>query len=312
MIIPLINLAISLITSFCIMFFIGKYLTTIVSVAPELMMSICIAISFDYSLFLLSRYQEEKIKNKRNSNESVKIMLKESGKVVFISGFTLTITFLGLITIPTSLVSSIGIGTSCCIFISILNNLTLTPSLLLAFDWLFNFSILNFSKKLIEIIKTKILKIEKKNNLDEEQNIEKKNEYGTNLTAFPNEEIENEKLKIEKEFEKKNIFGYEKLKKELNNNDEEEKNELIKKKIEKKEEIKISKSFLWWYFGNISTVTPLSIIIILLIILFSFPVAIQVLDYKVTTDFSQGTPRNSEIQKAFNSMSKNFSPGFLN
>lgn len=56
MLIPLITVAMSLFVSFLIMYIIGVYLMDVVSIAPNIMMSLIIAMSIDYSLFLLTRY----------------------------------------------------------------------------------------------------------------------------------------------------------------------------------------------------------------------------------------------------------------
>ena len=54
LIIPILNMAASILTSFMIVLPIAEH-STFISFAPSLMMSICIAMSIDYSLFNLSR-----------------------------------------------------------------------------------------------------------------------------------------------------------------------------------------------------------------------------------------------------------------
>ena len=57
-IIPLINIGVTLAVSFLIMWPISK-MTSVASFAPSIMTSVALAMSIDYSLFLLSRYKEE-------------------------------------------------------------------------------------------------------------------------------------------------------------------------------------------------------------------------------------------------------------
>ncbi len=55
MIMPILCIGSGIVTSFGIMYFVANYLD-VIAFTPSLMMSILVAMSFDYSLFLLSRY----------------------------------------------------------------------------------------------------------------------------------------------------------------------------------------------------------------------------------------------------------------
>jgi hypothetical protein len=81
------------------------------------MMSIFLAVSIDYSLFLLSRFRQEvkacKVPDPAETNaihDIVTIVLKTSGKVVLASGTTLAVCFLGVLALPLDLIQSIGVG----------------------------------------------------------------------------------------------------------------------------------------------------------------------------------------------------------
>lgn len=105
------------------------------SFVPSVLISLTLGISVDYSLFLLSRFREEKQKGKSN-DEAVKVMLKYAGHTVLTSGITLTIAMAGQIFFPVVVLSSVGYAISTAIFILLLINLTLIPSLLYIFgDW---------------------------------------------------------------------------------------------------------------------------------------------------------------------------------
>ncbi|MBY9002160.1 MAG: MMPL family transporter, partial [Candidatus Heimdallarchaeota archaeon] len=136
MILPILSMGISILTSFLIMYPLALTLN-IFSFVPSIMMSLVIALSIDYSLFLLTRYREEIVKHEDNS-EAIKQMSKHAGHTITLSGLTLAITFLGLIFFPLELLSTIGLGAAVCIVSTLMVNLTLTPALLLTFGKFFS------------------------------------------------------------------------------------------------------------------------------------------------------------------------------
>ncbi|MCG3222490.1 MAG: MMPL family transporter [Candidatus Heimdallarchaeota archaeon] len=136
MIIPILSMSLSILISFLVMYPIAKT-WDIFSFVPSIMMSLVIALSIDYSLFLLTRYREEIINQKPNS-EAVLLMNKNAGHTVSVSGITLAITYLGLAFFPLQLLSTVGIGAAISIIFTLLVNLTLTPALLLTFNKFFS------------------------------------------------------------------------------------------------------------------------------------------------------------------------------
>lgn len=77
LILPILSIAISALVTFSIMYGI-TFVFDIVSFAPSLMMSLLIAMSIDYSLFLLSRYREELLTGKK-SREIVEVVIATAG-----------------------------------------------------------------------------------------------------------------------------------------------------------------------------------------------------------------------------------------
>ena len=113
------------------------------------MLSLGVAIGFDYSLFLLNRFREELIENKYTRDFSVYSMLAASGHVVALSGLILLFTFILLITFPQKFLQSVGIACSVVVFSALISNLTLTPSLLLAYDCFMKFEALPTRQSLL-------------------------------------------------------------------------------------------------------------------------------------------------------------------
>jgi uncharacterized membrane protein YdfJ with MMPL/SSD domain len=107
--------------------------------APSILLTLGVAVCFDYSLFILSRYREEILVNKLCKEEAVYVCLLASGHVVLLSGFTLFITFVLLIAFPQNFLQSVGYGCATVICTAVLSNMTVTPCLLLTFDCLTKF-----------------------------------------------------------------------------------------------------------------------------------------------------------------------------
>ena len=107
--------------------------------APSILLTLGVAVCFDYSLFILSRYREEILVNKLCKEEAVYVCLLASGHVVLLSGFTLFITFVLLIAFPQNFLQSVGYGCATIICTAVLSNMTVTPCLLLTFDCLTKF-----------------------------------------------------------------------------------------------------------------------------------------------------------------------------
>ncbi len=149
----------------------------ILTAAPSLMASVFIAMSIDYSMFLLTRFQEEKLvlatvrddggRKKqtvrgaraaaaaapfklvyegphlsRRLRPVVAAVLASSGKIIVASGSTLVICFLGLLALPLNLMQSIGISCAVSLVYTMLVNLTLCPALLFTFPSFFTNSCL--------------------------------------------------------------------------------------------------------------------------------------------------------------------------
>jgi uncharacterized membrane protein YdfJ with MMPL/SSD domain len=104
--------------------------------APSIMLSLGIAVTFDYSLFLLMRFREERILACRDKENAVFHALSEAGHVIFLSGSTLIATFLLLVFFPANFLVSVGWACAVVVLAGMITNLTLTPALLLAFDCL--------------------------------------------------------------------------------------------------------------------------------------------------------------------------------
>jgi uncharacterized membrane protein YdfJ with MMPL/SSD domain len=133
MLIAVANLGCSLLLSFAIMVPISDA-TDINPFAPSVMMSLGIAICFDYVLFVTTRFREERLVLCRSREDAVFWCLAAAGHVVILSGMTLFCTFIILVFFPQNFLQSVGFGCGVTVLCTIFSNVTLTPALLLTFS----------------------------------------------------------------------------------------------------------------------------------------------------------------------------------
>ena len=133
MIIALCNLGCTLLLGFSILLPIAG-VKNINTFGPSIMMSLGIAVCFDYSLFMLTRFREEVIVNGKTRDEAVLTMLCASGHVIILSGCTIFFTFTLLLAFPQNFLQSVGWSCGCVVFAAIVTNMSVTPCFLLRFE----------------------------------------------------------------------------------------------------------------------------------------------------------------------------------
>lgn len=138
MLIPIVCVVLTMLGSFGVMLPVASYWWKVASFAPSIMMSLTIAMSIDWNLFLLTRYREEILSGRWTREcDAVAATVRASGEVVLASGLTLAITFASLIAFPVDFLSSIGIGSSVTLLVCLLVNLTFAPAMLFVFPRFF-------------------------------------------------------------------------------------------------------------------------------------------------------------------------------
>ena len=101
------------------------------SFAPAIFINMMIALSFDYTLFVLTRFHDGLVDG-MSPLEALAAMLHHTGRVIVVSGATLAITFFGTTFCALGLVSALGWGGGVSCFVVVAVHLTLLPALLLA------------------------------------------------------------------------------------------------------------------------------------------------------------------------------------
>jgi uncharacterized membrane protein YdfJ with MMPL/SSD domain len=88
-----------------------------------------LALGIDYSLFVLSRYREERARG-REKIEAIAAAGGTSGRAVFFSGIVFVFALFGMLLVPNSVMRSLGLGAILAGVVAIVGALTLMPALL--------------------------------------------------------------------------------------------------------------------------------------------------------------------------------------
>ena len=88
-----------------------------------------LAVGIDYSLFVLSRFREERAGG-RSVLEAVDVASATAGRAVFFSGITVIIALMGMLIVPSTIYRSLAAGAIFAVAFAILASLTLLPALM--------------------------------------------------------------------------------------------------------------------------------------------------------------------------------------
>jgi RND superfamily putative drug exporter len=91
-----------------------------------------LAVGIDYSLFILTRFREERAKGLEKM-DAIGVAGSTANKAVFYSGITVLLALCGLVIFPLSIFISMGIGALLVVFASIAASMTLLPALISIF-----------------------------------------------------------------------------------------------------------------------------------------------------------------------------------
>jgi RND superfamily putative drug exporter len=88
-----------------------------------------LAVGIDYSLFIVSRYREERAHG-REKLDAIGAAGATANRAVFFSGMTVVLALLGLLLIPTTIFRSLGLGAILVVLFAVLASMTLLPAVL--------------------------------------------------------------------------------------------------------------------------------------------------------------------------------------
>jgi RND superfamily putative drug exporter len=88
-----------------------------------------LATGIDYSLFIVSRYREERLKG-RDKVDALTLTGGTASRAVFFSGMTVVLALLGMLIVPTNIFASLAIGAILVVTMAVVAALTLLPAVL--------------------------------------------------------------------------------------------------------------------------------------------------------------------------------------
>ena len=88
-----------------------------------------LAVGIDYSLFIISRYREERKKG-LDKVEAIAVTSRTANKAIFFSGMTVVLALVGLLVFPLSIFKSMGLGSILVVVTAIVASMTLLPAII--------------------------------------------------------------------------------------------------------------------------------------------------------------------------------------
>ncbi|XUW99583.1 MAG: MMPL family transporter [Dehalogenimonas sp.] len=88
-----------------------------------------LAVGIDYSLFIVSRYREERKKG-LSKVEAIAVTSRTANKAIFFSGMTVVLALVGLLIFPLSIFQSMGLGSIMVVVAAVLASMTILPAII--------------------------------------------------------------------------------------------------------------------------------------------------------------------------------------
>jgi len=129
LVIPIVTLPLTVLLSWSVVFGLST-LSTVSELAPNLMTVLSLALSVDYTLFMVTRWSAE-VKAGIMPDEAVIAMLKSSGRVVVVSGLMLASVLLGMLLVPIAPLRSLGWAPALSVVCAVIIHVTVVPALLM-------------------------------------------------------------------------------------------------------------------------------------------------------------------------------------
>jgi putative drug exporter of the RND superfamily len=125
---PLVVAAASIMATFVLLLPL-TYLGDISWIVQFLIALVGLGVAIDYSLLLVTRWREERLRG-RDNHDAVVVAMQTAGHTVLVSGVTVAIGLVALVALPVPFMRSIGIGGALIPLASVATTLSLTPAIL--------------------------------------------------------------------------------------------------------------------------------------------------------------------------------------
>ncbi len=127
---PLVLALAGIAVGFALLHLLGK-VTPLSVWSMNFSMMIGLAVGIDYSLFIVSRYREERVEGK-NALEAIENTMSTAGKAVFLSALTVVMALAAVFLVPVMVFRSMALGMILSVVAVALASLTLLPAILVA------------------------------------------------------------------------------------------------------------------------------------------------------------------------------------
>jgi putative drug exporter of the RND superfamily len=128
-VVPLVLAVTALLAAFGILGIFSQLISPASPYATQLVVLIGLAVSVDYSLFMITRFRSER-RQGRDKLLAIETASSTAGRAVFFSGLAVMISIAGLFMIDVSIFRSMAVGTIGVIFVAIIGSLTFLPATL--------------------------------------------------------------------------------------------------------------------------------------------------------------------------------------
>lgn len=126
--IPIVLAIIAVVTTVGMTAVVGQFIE-LNEFVPNIVTMMGLAVGIDYSLFVLSRYREERARGLSNI-DAIGMTGSTASRAVFVSGCTVVLALTGLLLLPEKFFQAFGTGAIMVVFIAVLICLTLLPAII--------------------------------------------------------------------------------------------------------------------------------------------------------------------------------------
>ncbi len=132
-VIPLVLAITALLAAFGLLSIYSQLISPVSPYATQLVVLIGLAVAVDYSLFMITRFRNERRKG-RNKHLAIEVASSTAGRAVFFSGVIVMVSLAGLFILDDPLFRSMAIGTIGVVLVSVIGSLTFLPAVLSILD----------------------------------------------------------------------------------------------------------------------------------------------------------------------------------
>lgn len=134
-----VTLAVSIVVSLGLLYFVKMFIR-LLPTCPLFVMTLCIALAVDYSLFIFARFREE-LQCGSKMEEAVEISLDNSGRVIALSGSILVCSAILNNIFAGEVIRAMAITTAMSVLVVIVVHMTLTPCMMTLFPAFFSYGL---------------------------------------------------------------------------------------------------------------------------------------------------------------------------